>query len=78
MSERRPIGAALDSSGVGATLGDGELLDGAVVVMRVIDTDGRTRVSSAWSDGMDFIVRRGLLEIALDVDRLPPQDEETP
>ena len=76
MSERGPIGSRLDALGVGARLTGEELVDGAVVVMRVVEADGRTRVSSAWSEGMDFIVRRGLLEIALDADRIPPQDEE--
>jgi len=76
MSERGPIGSRLDALGVGARLDGEELVDGAVVVMRVIDTDGQARVASAWSEGMDFIVRRGLLEIALDADRIPPQDEE--
>jgi hypothetical protein len=76
MSERRPIGDAIDNIGVRATMSDGELLDGAVVIMRILDRDGRTRVSTAWSDGMDWIVRRGLLEVSLDVERVPPESGE--
>lgn len=76
MSDRRPIGQVLDASGLQATLRDGELVDGAVVVMRVIDSEGRSRVSMAWTDGLDFIVRRGLMEIARDVDRQEPQEED--
>lgn len=72
MSERRTIGTTLDAIGVKATLGPGDLVDGAVVIMRVINADGRVRHSQAWSDGLDWITRRGLLEIARDTDRQPP------
>jgi hypothetical protein len=81
VSERQSIGAALDGMGIHSTLKDGDLIDGAVVIMRVIESDGRIRHSQAWSEGLDWITRRGLLEIARDTDRqapIPDDEDEEP
>lgn len=62
----RPIGQRLDALGVTASIGDEEFIDSAVVVSRVVGADGRSRVNVAWTDGQDFVTRRGLLEVARD------------
>jgi hypothetical protein len=72
MSEKIPIGNALDSGGLRITLRDGELFDGAVISYRILDADGDRRVGVAWTDGMDWITRRALIEIARDAERIEP------
>ena len=62
----QPIGQRLDALGVEASIGDEEFIDSAVVVSRVIGADGKSRVNVAWTDGQDFVTRRGLLELARD------------
>lgn len=74
-SDRRPIGQALDSIGVTARLDDDELIDGAIVILRVIEADGSIRHTQAWSNGLDWITRRGLVEIARDTARVSEGQE---
>ncbi|MFJ8027444.1 hypothetical protein [Streptomyces sp. NPDC096311] len=64
--EARPIGDVLDGLGIEATLDEtsGELVAGAVVLLKVIDTDGDVRLSMAYSDGLGWIERAGMLRIA--------------
>jgi hypothetical protein len=71
MSE--PLGAAIDNLGVTCDRDDGELIDAAIVILRVVSPEGHTHVRCAFSEGLDWITRRGLLEVALDVERIPPQ-----
>jgi hypothetical protein len=72
VSERVPIGNALDNGGLQITLREGELFDGATVIYRVLEADGDKRVGIAWTDGMDWITRRALIEIARDAERIEP------
>ncbi|MEV7422859.1 hypothetical protein [Streptomyces sp. NPDC091212] len=60
----QPIGPAIDALGITATLADGELVSGAIVLLKVIETDGSTRLSSSYSDGLGWIERAGMLRIA--------------
>lgn len=60
----RPIGNVIDALGVTATLDDGELVAGALVLLKIIETDGSTRLSCAYSDGLGWIERAGMLRIA--------------
>ncbi|NYV73194.1 hypothetical protein [Streptomyces sp. UH6] len=60
----RPIGDALDALGIEATLDEGELLAGAVVLLKVIDGDGDVRMSLAYSDGLSWIERTGMIHVA--------------
>lgn len=62
MSE--PIGNLLDSLGVQHCPTDGELVSAAVVLLKVIDDDGRVSMRMAWSDGMSWIERLGMLAAA--------------
>lgn len=62
--ETRPIGDVLDGIGVRATLDDGELVDGALVLLKVVQADGDTRLSMAASDGLGWIERAGMLRVA--------------
>ncbi|MDX3748721.1 hypothetical protein [Streptomyces sp. AK08-02] len=64
MSGPRPIGNVLDALGIEATLDDGELVAGAIVLLKVIDTDGDSRLSMAYSDGLGWIERAGMIHVA--------------
>ncbi|QXE36199.1 hypothetical protein KQY30_20085 [Streptomyces sp. GMY02] len=63
-SETRPIGDVLDGLGIRATVNEGELVAGALVLLKVIDEDGDTRLSLAHSDGLGWIERAGMLRVA--------------
>lgn len=65
------IGQILDAQGMQVQLENGDLVDGAVLVSRIRRANGTTSTSVAYTDGMDFITRRGLLEIARDGERIP-------
>lgn len=69
-----PIGDRLDTLGVTASLDEGDLISDVVVIMKVVNSDGKARVSTAWSDGIDWITRRGMLEVVRDVERVAPPE----
>lgn len=66
MSDPIPLGAIVDSLGVMAEISPDTLVDGAVVILRSLDPDNDRSVYLCWSDGMDFVTRRGLLELGLE------------
>lgn len=70
------IGDRIDALGVRATLTDTDLVQSAVVVLSVVDEAGREQLKLAWSDGQSWVTRRGMLEVALDMERVPPVAEE--
>ena len=62
MSE--PIGNLIDALGVEYTPRDDDLVSGAVVLLKVIQSDGSVRLHSCWSDGLSWIERLGMLRAA--------------
>lgn len=60
----RPIGDVLDGLGIEATLDNGDLPAAAIVLLKVIQPDGSSRLSMASSDGLDWIERVGMLRVA--------------
>lgn len=60
----QPIGDRLDGMAVTASLDESDLVAAAVVVLKVVDADGGVRLSVAWSDGMSWIERLGMLHAA--------------
>ncbi|MET8404456.1 hypothetical protein [Streptomyces sp900116325] len=60
----RPIGDVIDGLGIEARVDEGELVAGAVVLLKVIDGDGECRLSLAHSDGLGWIERAGMLRVA--------------
>ena len=64
--ETRPIGDVLDSLGIKATFdaAGGELVAGAIVLLKVIDAEGDVRLSMAYSDGLSWIERAGMVHVA--------------
>jgi len=70
-----PIGQLLDSLGVQGVLREGDLPSEAIVILKVVGPEGKVRVQAAWSEGMDFITRRGLLDVALVSERFSDSEE---
>ena len=64
MHQRQQLGELIDSLGVAQRLADDELVEGAVVLLKVVDDDGEVTLRAAWSDGMSWIERIGMLRAA--------------
>ena len=80
MSEQpQPIGQLIDSLGVTSTIAPDDLPVAALVLLKVVDADGDVRLAAAWSDGMDWITRLGMLAAATASETPDPsvwQDQE--
>lgn len=68
------LGSLLAAQGMKLTLDADELVESAVLIVKVIDSDGDACIRTAWPPGMDWITRRGLIEVARDVERLPSRN----
>jgi len=64
MSESQPIGQLIDSLGVTSTIAPDDLPVAALVLLKVVDATGDVRLVFAYSDGMDWITRLGMLTAA--------------
>jgi len=60
----RTIGDVIDSLGIEATVREGELVAAAIVLLKVIEDNGDTRLSLTYSDGLGWIERAGMLRVA--------------
>jgi len=69
------LGQIIDGLGVdGMDLAEGELAAAAIVLMKVIDNDGDVVFRCAWSDGMSWLERRGMVETARDGEVVAPPE----
>lgn len=59
-----PIGELLDSLGVVHSPEPGDLIAGAVVLLKVVDTDGDVTVRQVTSDGLGWLDRLAMLRVA--------------
>lgn len=57
----QPIGNLLDSLGIDLALDEGELVDGAIVLLKTVDPDGDVGLRIRWSEGMGYLERIGML-----------------
>jgi hypothetical protein len=73
--DRRKISELIENLGVSPEVKDGELLAGAVVLLKVVDEDGEVMLRSSWSDGMSWMERVGMLRAA-ERSELPPPGAE--
>ena len=64
MSDPQRIGQLLDSLGVTSTIVPYDLPVAALVLLKVVEATGGVRLAAAWSDGMDWITRLGMLTAA--------------
>lgn len=79
MSDTQPIGQLLDNLGVAAAIAPDDLPVAALVLIKVVDIEGGVRLSLAYSDGMDWITRLGILTAATASETPDPsawQDQE--
>lgn len=72
MHDRQDLGGLIDSLGVTHRVGEHELIASAVVLLKVVDEDGDVSLRAAWSDGMSWIERIGMLRAAERCE-LPPE-----
>ena len=63
-AETKAIGDLIDALGIEASVGPGELVSGAIVILKVVQADGSTRLSMVPSDGLGWIERAGMLRVA--------------
>lgn len=69
------LGRIVDNLGAAMPdLAEGELVDAVVVLLKVIDTDGDVVLRSAWSDGISWLERRGMVEAARDAEVVAPEE----
>ena len=74
----QPIGDILDGLGIVATVEPGTLVASAIVILKTVLPDGQTRLSVAYSDGLGWIERAGMLHVAASVDLADTTDRRTP
>jgi hypothetical protein len=70
----KPVGDILDKLAVTVHMADDEVFlpVAAMVLIKGVDSDGKAGLRAGWTDSMDWIARRGMLEIALDQERTAP------
>ena len=73
-ADREPIGHIIDGLGVDASFAEGDMPTDAVVLLKVVTADGRVVHRTLWSDGMSWVERRGMIEVARDVERCEQHD----
>lgn len=64
LTQRRELGELIDELGVRQHLDPDEKVCGAVVLLTVEEPDGHLSLRAAWSEGMSWIERIGLLRAA--------------
>ena len=70
-----PLGNLIDSLGVVHTPEEGELVSGVVVLLKTVDDEGLVGLRIAWSDGMSWIDRLGMLRAAEQIE-IPDRPED--
>jgi hypothetical protein len=60
----QPIGPILDGLGVTIDLDDGELVETAVVITKIVATDGQVLLGLYGPDSMSWLEKLGLIEAA--------------
>jgi acyl-CoA hydrolase len=60
----QPIGPILDGLGVTIDLDDGELVETALVVTKLVNADGQVLLGLYGPDGMSWLEKLGLIEAA--------------
>ena len=70
-----PVGGLVDRLGVTVHWPAGDPFHpvDAVVIFRGVDKDGRTALRAGWPEGMDWITRRGMIEVARDQEVTSPE-----
>ena len=64
VAQQQPLGQMIDQLGVRQQVDQDETVRGAVVLLTVEEPDGHLSLRCAWSEGMSWIERIGLLRAA--------------
>ena len=64
MSERKPLGDHCDALGVKVGLDDDDMVTDIYAIVKILEPNGETRLAFAWSDGISWIERLGMLTVA--------------
>jgi hypothetical protein len=59
-----PVGPFLDGLGITTSLEEGDLVPDAIVILKRVNAQGDVSLSVAWSEGMSWLERRGMLRVA--------------
>lgn len=62
--QREPLGEVVDSLGVTHQPEPGEQVQGAMVLLKVVDDDGHVALRAVWSGGLSWLERVGMLREA--------------
>ena len=68
-------GAQLTAPSLLTELDDGGLVSDVILLVPYVDKEGRVGLTSAYSEGLDWIARRGMIEAIRDVERLNPDSD---
>lgn len=66
--DTKTLGQLIDTLGVANAVREGELVADAVVILKVLDEDNDIQLRLAWSEGISWIERLGMLNVALMLD----------
>jgi hypothetical protein len=70
-----PVGSAIDATGLVMNREDGEILEHVIVIARVITPEGGTAIRVASTPGLDWMLRRGIFELAHDQEMFTGRDD---
>lgn len=74
--ENKSFGQIVDNLGIAVSLEPDELVSDALVLVKIVDAEGGIRMSTSWSEGMDWITRLGLVTAAYGAERPIPSNIE--
>lgn len=66
-STEQPAGPILDGLGVTVTLAEGDLISSAVVICKVINSEGEVSLCISDSEGLSWVDQIGLVHAAIDI-----------
>jgi len=71
------VGSLVDSLGVEIrTLDDGDMVTDVLLIAKVVDAEGSVRLALAWSDGMSWIERLGMITAAQGIEMPTSSDDD--
>ena len=73
MAEKLPLGDIIDKLGVRLALDEGDMVTDVYCLVKVLEPDGDTRLAFAWSDGISWLERMGMVTVAQAVESPAPR-----
>ena len=59
------LGEIIDRLGVSVGLNEGDIITDAVVLVKILDKNGKPSMATVWNEGIGVFERTGLLRIAM-------------